>query len=78
MQPTVLCDLHLTPMTQSVTTIGHDTLRNQPWSDEFRKCTAPGCRCQFNRNKGYVDILDTRIVGTNSSGVQNTKSRRQW
>jgi len=59
MQPTVLCDVHLKPMTESVTTI---TFRNPPWSDDFRKCREPGCLCQFNRNKGYVDLRDKQIV----------------
>jgi hypothetical protein len=62
MQPEILCDVHLTPMTLSSTASGMNTHRNEPWSDTFRACAEPRCHIHFNRNKGYVDIVDSRLI----------------
>jgi hypothetical protein len=62
MQPEILCDVHLTPMRLSSTASGINTHRNEPWTDTFRACGAPGCHTHFNRNKGYVDLRDSRII----------------
>jgi len=62
MQPEILCDVHLTAMTLSSTATGINTRRKEAWSDTFRACAEPGCHTHFNRNKGYVDIRDSRIL----------------
>jgi hypothetical protein len=60
MQPQVLCDVHLVPMTQPVTLVG----KNQPWSGGFGKCPKPNCPRLFNRDKGYAEIRQTLIVSS--------------
>jgi hypothetical protein len=62
MRPDILCDVHLTPMKLSSTASGINTVRKEHWSDTFRACAEPGCHSHFNRNKGYVDIRDSRII----------------
>ena len=62
MQPEILCDIHLTPMKLRSTTSGVNSHRNELWSDNFRACAEPGCHTHFNRNKGYIDIRDSRII----------------
>jgi hypothetical protein len=64
MQPQVLCDVHLVPMTQSITAEGENIFTHQAWKEDFRKCPEPGCQRQFNRNKGYNQIEAAGFVSS--------------
>jgi hypothetical protein len=73
MQPEILCDVHLKPMKLAATVSGVDTFRKEPWSDTFRACAEEGCHTQFNRNKGYVDIRDSRVIDHKHNWCRNHK-----
>jgi hypothetical protein len=73
MQPDILCDLHLKPLRVLSTASGVDTFRKEQWSDTFRACAEPGCHTHFNRNKGYVDIRDSRIIDHKHNWCRNHK-----
>jgi hypothetical protein len=62
MRTEILCDIHLTLMKLVSTASGVNSLRHELWSDTFHACAEPGCHTHFNRNKGYVDIQDSRII----------------
>jgi hypothetical protein len=62
MQPEILCDVHLKPMRVPSTASGTSAFGKEPWRDTFRACAEAECHSHFNRNKGYVDIRDSRII----------------
>src|SRR5882672_4156942 len=63
MQTEIMCDVHLKPMRLLSTASGTEAFGKEPWSDTFKACAEAGCHSHFNRNKGYVDIRDSRIIG---------------
>lgn len=49
-------------MRLSSTATGTADFGKEPWSQTFLACEKAGCHTHFNRNKGYVDIRDSRII----------------
>ncbi len=60
-------------MRLSSTASGTANFGKEPWSDNFRACDEPGCHSHFNRNKGYVDIRDSRIIDHKHNGCRYHK-----
>lgn len=62
-QSFVFCDVHLKPMLLSVNVTVTDTVNHRRWTEDFLRCSEPGCEVHFNRNRGYVKLIGERVLG---------------
>ncbi len=59
----VFCDLHLQPMKILANTIVTDSKTNTRWEENFYVCSEPNCHVHFNRDRGYLKIINGEPMG---------------
>jgi hypothetical protein len=62
-QSFIFCDLHLKSMLLSINATVTDTLQRRRWTEDFVRCSEQDCKVHFNRDHGYVNIVDERLLG---------------